>query len=182
MPTLHAALNDHAAAGLYRLSGRIAVATVRREAEVAGRYSAVLDGAAIGDKAGLLRACAGALGFPAYVGRNWDALEEALRDLAWLDRPSLRGYVVLLDPAAHFMRHAPADWATARAIFASAVAHWRATPIPLTILLRRADGLASDLPLIAERPARPIAARGGSSPGSAANCITPTITTIRSSE
>ena len=160
MPTLHAALTDPAAAGLYRLSGRISVATVRRDAASAARHFAPLDGTAIAGKADFLRACAEALRFPPYVGRNWDALEEALRDLAWLDRPhpphhpQTRGYVVLLDPAADFIRHAPADWATARAIFASAVAHWRATPTPLTILFRRADGCAGDLPLITERGRR----------------------------
>ncbi len=157
MPTLHAALHDPAAAGLYRLSGRIAVATVRREAVAAGKHFALLDGTAIVDKVSFLRACAGALRFPPYVGRNWDALEEALRDLAWLnDQPTPshpRGYVVLLDPASPFLRHAPADWATARAIFQSAVAHWHPTPTPLTILLRRADNLADDLPLIASRGA-----------------------------
>ena len=167
MPTLHAALHDPAAAGLYRLSGRIAVATVRREAASAGKHCALLDGTTIADKADFLRACAEALRFPPYVGRNWDALEEALRDLAWLTQsaqPLPRGYVLLLDPAAGFIGRSPADWATARAILQSAITHWHATPTPLTVLLRRADGLSSDLPQIAERGA-PASRDSGLIPG-----------------
>lgn len=149
MLSLHSALTGPDAAGIYRLSGRVATATVRREAEEAGRGCFLVAGDDVADKAGFLRACAEGLRFPPYVGRNWDALEEALRDLSWLARPELRGYVVLLDPAAPFIRRAPADWAVARAILASAVAHWRDSPTPLVALLRRAGGLARDLPLIA---------------------------------
>jgi hypothetical protein len=147
-PILRAALADSAAAGLYRLGSRISAAMVRREAGAAGRLYLPIDGTGIASKREFLIACARAARFPAYVGRNWDALEEALRDLSWLARPGLRGYVVLLDPAAPFIRHAPADWAVARAVFQSAIDFWRASPTPLTVLLRRAGGLAGGIPLL----------------------------------
>ena len=149
MPSLHAALTEPGMAGLYRIDGRVSVAAVRRMAAGAGCGYYLLDGEEIADKASFLRACAEALRFPPYVGRNWDALEEALRDLGWLSEPARKGYVIVLDPAAPFLRRAPRDWAVARAILASAADHWRATDTPLTILLRRADGLARDVPLLA---------------------------------
>jgi hypothetical protein len=151
MTSLHAAVTDPVAAGLYRLGSRTTPATVRRTSESAGRLFLPLDGIKIVDKRTFLRACADTFRFPAYAGRNWDALEEALRDLSWLAQPDLRGYVALLDPAAPFIREAATDWSTARAILQSTISHWRATPTPLTILLRRAGDLASDLPAIAER-------------------------------
>jgi hypothetical protein len=41
----------------------------------------------------LLRALAHGLKFPNYFGWNWDALDECLRDLSWLNAPS--GIVLL---------------------------------------------------------------------------------------
>jgi hypothetical protein len=40
-------------------------------------------------KAALLGAYARGLDFPAYFRHNWDALEECLRDLAWVSEPRL---------------------------------------------------------------------------------------------
>lgn len=151
MPTLHTALTDPAAAGLYRLGSRATAATVRRTSEATGRLFLPIDGTNVSSKRDFLLACAEALQAPAYIGRNWDALEEALRDLSWLaplTSANHRGYVVLLDPAAPFIRRAPAEWATARAVLQSAINHWRDTPTPLTVLLRRTDRLAHDLPRI----------------------------------
>ena len=40
-------------------------------------------------KAELLAHLARAIPLPAYFGHNWDALEECLGDLTWLDRPQI---------------------------------------------------------------------------------------------
>jgi len=45
--------------------------------------------AGISTKAELLAFLAQAIPLPAYFGHNWDALEECLTDLDWLDRPHL---------------------------------------------------------------------------------------------
>jgi RNAse (barnase) inhibitor barstar len=68
--------------------------------------------AGITSKMDLLLALQAALRFPSYFGRNWDALDECLRDLSWLpagsvglfhedvplvnDRASLQTYVSIL--------------------------------------------------------------------------------------
>ena len=144
--TLQALLTDPAATGLYRLASRKRTAVLRAEIERAGLRCAVLDGTAIADKASFLRACADALAFPAYFGHNWDAFEECLTDLSWLSPAPAGGVILLYTQAAPFIRRAPADWATARAILEAAVAHWRGTATPLSVLLRGTAALVPDLP------------------------------------
>ena len=48
----------------------------------------------VGDKAATLEAFAEAGRFPDWVGRNWDALQDALGDLSWLG--PVDGYLVVL--------------------------------------------------------------------------------------
>jgi Barstar (barnase inhibitor) len=54
--------------------------------------------------AALLDAVAAALGFPAYFGRNWDALDECLRDLGG---PGGGGVVLAVEGAAELWARAP---------------------------------------------------------------------------
>ncbi|HEX5503934.1 MAG TPA: barstar family protein [Thermomicrobiales bacterium] len=145
MTTLREVLTDPAAAGVYRAPLRPPAAALRRRVEAAGLRCFTLDGGGVVDKAGFLRACAGALALPGYFGRNWDALEECLRDLSWAPAP---GYVILYDRAAPFIRHAPADWAVALAVFASAAAHWRGEATSFAVLLRRAGDLGAAIPFL----------------------------------
>jgi hypothetical protein len=143
MTTLRAVLPDPAAAGLYQVSGRVPLATLLQLIEQAGVRPAVLDGDAIIDKPALLRACAAALAFPPYFGRNWDALFDCLTDLAWLPAP---GYAIVYDHPTPLIRHAPADWAVAQEIFRDAAAYWCAANKPFVILLRRTAGLTPAIP------------------------------------
>jgi hypothetical protein len=146
MPTLDTVLADPAIAGIYRLPGRPPVAALRERIERAGLRCFTLDGDGITDKASFLRACAEALAFPAYFGRNWDAFEECLTDPSLAPANGARGTVLLYDHTAPFIRHAPDDWAVALDILAGAVEYWRRTPTPLSVLLRRTGGLAPTLP------------------------------------
>lgn len=145
MTTLREVLTDPATTGIYRVPLRPPAAALRRRVEAAGLRCFTLDGGAVVDKTTFLRACADALALPDYFGWNWDALEECLRDLSWAPAP---GYILLYDRAAPFIRRAPADWAVARSIFASAAAHWRAEATPFAVLLRRAGDLEPAIPLL----------------------------------
>ncbi|MGH8765990.1 MAG: barstar family protein [Burkholderiales bacterium] len=48
----------------------------------------------IADKGELMRTVAAALGFPAWFGANWDALEDCLTDLSWTGAD---GHVLLIE-------------------------------------------------------------------------------------
>jgi hypothetical protein len=59
----------------------------------AGLRVARIDGAAVEGKQGLMSALAEALELPDWFGGNWDALDECLRDLGWLEAA---GHVVVV--------------------------------------------------------------------------------------
>jgi len=79
-----------------------------------------LDGAAVGNKAGLLSALAKGFKFPAYFGYNWDALLDCLRSLP--DSVPARGYALIIERSGLFLRDSPADLEDFRDIAETAAA------------------------------------------------------------
>lgn len=80
---------------------------------------AALDGGGVRGDVDLLDRLAGAFAAPAYFGRNWDALDEVLRDLEWLGAPPPGGHLLLVDRAA-------ALWATHGRVAGRLVEAWLA--------------------------------------------------------
>ena len=68
--------------GVRAVRGRRSVADVVADVERRGAVAHLVGPA--GSKAELLEGFAAALRFPRWVGRNWDALADALGDLSWL--------------------------------------------------------------------------------------------------
>lgn len=64
-------------------------------------FTAFIDGAAARDKAGLMDAIGPAFRFPAYFGKNWDALLDCLRSLP--DTVPARGYVLAVRNSSSFL-------------------------------------------------------------------------------
>ena len=111
------------------------MATLQAEAQEQGWQMFHLDGAAIQDKASFLAAAKTALAMPAYVGRNWDAFEEAVNDLAWAPA---EGYVLVYDAAANLDDHDAPAFQTAVDILATAAGNWQAAGKPFYVLVRGA--------------------------------------------
>ncbi len=80
-------------------------------------------------KAELLAQFARALEFPGWVGRNWDALSDALQDLSWLPEGA---HVVVWTGASEAD---PSAYETALEVLQHATATSAGTPRPLTVLL-----------------------------------------------
>lgn len=132
--------------GLYRFSSHAAPQRIRRDAEKAGWVCFCISGRDVVDKAGFLRAAASAMSFPSGYGRNWDAFDEAVRDLNWArPREAGRGFIVLYDDAGRFASAQPEQFAVARDVLRSAVAAWLAHGVPMFVLLRGANVAAADL-------------------------------------
>ena len=130
---------------VYRLASRMRPERVCTPAVAHGWRCFTLDGTAITDKATFLDACARELAFPAYFGKNWDALLDSATDLAWLPAP---GYLLLYDAADRFALRHPADYAIARDVLADVVARWRTTATPFTVLIRGRAAATHGLPTL----------------------------------
>lgn len=119
--------------GLYEFCSRVSSEELRRSLEAQGVRCFVLDLRGVPDKAALLEAWAESVDAPDWVGRNWDALEEAMRDLSWA---RAERYVVIVTGAAELASGDPKSWRTALDILRSAVAEWVSRGIPMLVLVR----------------------------------------------
>jgi hypothetical protein len=121
--------------GVHRLRSRSSTADAASHLLRAGWSVCVVDVAAARSKQDLLEAFAADLGFPAWVGRNWDAMSDALRDLSWWV-PGDRGRALIVAGAGHLGDELDRDWAILCEILGEATDRWRTTDTPLGVLVR----------------------------------------------
>ena len=119
-------LEDAAQAGVYAVAhgdlGGLAAA-----ARDAGLKVLRVDLEGCADKRTLLLRIATQLDFPPGMGRNWDGLYDALRDLSWLPAS---GYALLFGEA-DGLRHASGeDFDTLLDVLAEASASWAEAGVP----------------------------------------------------
>ena len=122
--------------GVHRLRSQEPSSAVADLLERAGWAVSVVDLAEAADKAAIMERFVAGLALPAWFGRNWDALTDALRDLGWWPAGP-RGRVIVVRGAGRMDTGTPGDRATLRAVLADGAASWAATGTPLVILLRR---------------------------------------------
>jgi hypothetical protein len=97
-------------------------------------FTAVVDGAAIPDKAALLAALAAAFRFPSYFGNNWDALLDCLRSLPEFNAAG--GYALVVRNSGALLVASPADLADFRDVAETAAAFLREKlKIPFKVVL-----------------------------------------------
>jgi hypothetical protein len=121
--------------GVSRLRTRSSTEEVAAPLTRAGWDVRVVDVSEARDKAGLLDAFAQALAFPAWVGRNWDALDDALRDLSWWAAGE-RGRAIIVARAGRLYDGLDREWATLCDVLSTAADRWRDTATPLGVLVR----------------------------------------------
>lgn len=81
-----------------------------------------LDGDHLNGKPALLRALAEQLHFPGDFGQNWDALNDCLQDLSWLDLQ--HGLLIIFQNTTFFQAAHPTAWRVTNAILLEAVQYW----------------------------------------------------------
>ena len=99
-----------------------------------------VDLAAVTDKERLLDQFASALAFPQWFGRNWDALEDCLGDLAWRAGD---GHVLLIEGFENLSARRPDDFGVLLDILASSAQYWHERGRPFFVaFVDRTNALA----------------------------------------
>ncbi|WP_078892618.1 barstar family protein [Streptomyces sp. NRRL F-2580] len=111
-------------------------------ADAAGWTTVRLDLDGVLGKAELMRRCGVALRLPEWVGGNWDALADAMRDLSWL--PQAAGRLVAVTSWRGYAAARPGEWETLVEVLEEAVDFWREQEggPGLTVLLAEAEAEA----------------------------------------
>jgi len=126
------ALSSYLSSGFYPLAIALEEDAVRRICGRNGLDFVRIDLGAAHGKVELLAAFAAALDFPAYFGRNWDALHDCLTDLSW--RPA-RGYVLLLIGLEALSGRAGGELAPAARLLRDAAGFWRRRRVPFYVVV-----------------------------------------------
>jgi len=89
------------------------------------------------NKSGILAAVSTELRFPAWVGDNWDALQDALCDLSWL--PESRGIVLVLDGTEGIRGSTPGELDVLIDVLSSTATYWGSVNRPFLALVTGAS-------------------------------------------
>jgi len=137
-------LSDASRSGVYRVArpDEVLDATKRSRLQVT---RIALQG--VRDKSALLASVGRALRFPSWFGANWDALEDCLTDLSWIEAP---GHVLLLQASAGLTQD---DFTVFADVLGSAARHWAARGKPFFAVF--IDGPANLPPLMRDRVPAP---------------------------
>jgi len=127
-------------AGVYRSA--IAASEIVAAAKTAGLQVYKIDLARARGKSGLFEALSKALKFPAHFGKNWDALNDCLTDLTWVDG---RGWVLILAHGRPFAAKHPAEFDIALDLFNGVAAWWQEDGKPFWVLVQDQPGWKADL-------------------------------------
>ena len=136
--------------GIYYLPAHATPKTVQAAAKRAKFAYFHVEGKHIGRKEQLLNHVATALHFPDYFGGNWDALEECLLDMEWVDAP---GYLIYYDHIDLLLAGHPDQFETFVEICRDAVASWKEDGTPMVVLLSGAKAPKGVRTLGAKAPA-----------------------------
>jgi RNAse (barnase) inhibitor barstar len=125
-------LLDENRGGVWFLPERLDPKAIQGRAKGAGFAFFHVDGKNITRKEQLMNHVATALHFPKDFGKNWDALEECINDLDWVDA---EGYVIYYDHIDGLLGTHPDQFETLVEILRDSVAQWKEDGEAMVVLL-----------------------------------------------
>lgn len=111
-----------------------------RTAGDSGFHIFTIDVEDIKTKQELLRAFAVTLSFPDYFGHNWDALEECVRDLAWLPPGNL---LLIFQNGDSLLSLGAKEFSVLISILGEATFSWKAQGVVFSVVLLGGPALAA---------------------------------------
>lgn len=141
MNSLLKILRDFTRAGVYH--AQLDAAEIVAPAKTLGFQIVKLDLAKARGKGGLIDEFAKTLKFPRHFGRNWDALNDCLSDLSWLDG---KGWALILLRADSFAETNEEAFHTALDVLEGVVEYWREQKKPFWVFVQGKPGWEPDLP------------------------------------
>jgi hypothetical protein len=134
---------DHDRAGIYQTT--MAADEIIAAAKTVGLQVFRLNLIGVRGKGGLLDRFAKVLRFPKHFGKNWDALNDCLTDLAWLGGNDL---ILLVTGTRDFAEQNEADFFTALALLRAAADHWQSQQRPFWVVIKTEAGTELELPTL----------------------------------
>jgi RNAse (barnase) inhibitor barstar len=119
--------------GVWFLADPVEPKAVQKLAKARGFAFVHFDGKNIAGKDQLMNHVATALRLPKTFGRNWDALEESLVDLEWVDDDGFLIYYDHIDP---LLNAHPDQFETLVELFRDAVGSWKEDGTAMIVLLQ----------------------------------------------
>jgi hypothetical protein len=141
MSSLLKLLPDFTRAGVYH--SQVDGSEIVAAAKTLGLHIFKLDLAKARGKSGLLDLFAKTLKFPRHFGKNWDALNDCLCDLSWLDG---KGWGLILLRADIFAEADEAAFHTALDVLDGVADYWREQKKPFWVLVEGNPGWEPALP------------------------------------
>lgn len=120
MEVLEQRLREARKSGVYRAAE--APADLAAAAHSARLHFVAIDASAVRTKSQFLGLLSRSLAFPSWFGRNWDALEDCLTDLSWIEQP---GLVVRIEGFAAYAKADPDGFVILLDIFKTSAEYWR---------------------------------------------------------
>jgi RNAse (barnase) inhibitor barstar len=126
------AILDQNRGGVWFLPAHKEARVLQKLAKASGFAFFHVDGKTIARKEQLLNHMATTLQFPKEFGHNWDALEDYLTDLDWVDGD---GYLIYYDHIDALLQAHPDQFETLVEILRDAVASWKEDGTAMVVLL-----------------------------------------------
>ncbi len=143
MDALTRRLREHRKSGVYRtVEPPVELDDAARAASLAFRR---VDAGPIKTKSQFLGLLGRVLTFPTWYGRNWDALEDCLTDLSWIEEA---GLVIEIDGYAGYAATDPDGFAILLDIFKTSAEYWRSEGRPFWVIFTGPYSARLELPLL----------------------------------